>query len=137
MTVKLSRLVILALGALLLPAAGHNALAANNIEAFVDFDGDGFDDNESDVNKDGVSDLIVPVVQPTILASADDLFGDGTVSASAEPAKKTNAQRFALRKFSTRAICVSRAGLKAGFPDDKGTGTAAGAEACPGGNCGI
>ena len=136
MTVNLSKLLILALGGLLLLGTGGNTLAGSNIEVFVDLDGDGFDDNESDVNKDGVPDLVVPVVAPQMLVSADDIFG-GAATAPAKAAKKTNAQRFALRMFSTRAQCVSRCGLKAGFPDEQGSGTSAGAEACPGGVCGI
>ncbi len=135
MTVNLSKLLILALGGLLIMGAGGDVSAANNVEVFVDFDGDGFDDNESDVNKDGVPDLVVPVVAPQMLVSAGDIFG-GAASAPAEAAKKTNAQRFALRSFSIRALAANRAGLTTGF-DEIGCGAALGAEACPGGNCGI
>ncbi len=137
MVVTLSKLLVLALGGLLIMGAGGNVSAANNVEVFVDFDGDGFDDNESDVNKDGVPDLVVPVEAPQMLVSAGDIFGGGTATAPAKASKKTNAQRFALRMFSTRAQCISRCGLKAGFPDEQGTGTAAGSAACPGGVCGI
>ncbi|MCK4460262.1 MAG: hypothetical protein KAW46_00575 [candidate division Zixibacteria bacterium] len=78
MTVNLSKLLILAIGGLLLLGTGGNTLASSNIEVFVDLDGDGFDDHESDVNKDGVPDLVVPVQQPKILASAGDIFGAET-----------------------------------------------------------
>ncbi len=136
MTVTLSKLLVLALGGLLIMGVGGNVSAANNVEVFVDLDGDGFDDNESDVNKDGVPDLVVPVEAPQMLVSADDIFG-GTATAPAKATKKTNAQHFGLRSFSTRAQSVSRSGLKCGFPDEQGTGTAAGSAACPGGVCGI
>ena len=136
MMVTLSKLLVLALGGLLIMGVGGNVSAANNVEVFVDLDGDGFDDNESDVNKDGVPDLVVPVVAPQMLVSADDIFG-GTATAPAKATKKTNAQHFGLRSFSTRAQSVSRSGLKCGFPDEQGTGTAAGSAACPGGVCGI
>ena len=137
MMVTPSKLLILALGGLLILGAGGNIWAANIVEVFVDLDGDGFDDNESDVNKDGVPDLVVPVAVPQMLVSADDIFGGGTATAPTRAAKKTNAQHFGLRSFSTRAQSVSRSGLKCGFPDEQGTGTAAGSAACPGGVCGI
>ena len=137
MMVTLRKLLILALGGLLIRGVGGDLSAANDVEVFVDLDGDGFDDNESDVNKDGVPDLVVPVEASQTLVSAGDIFGGGTATASAKATRKTNAQRFGLRSFSTRALCANRSGLKAGFPDEQGTGTAAGAAACPGGVCGI
>lgn len=137
MIVTLSKLLIFSLGGLLIIGAGGNVSAANNVEVFIDLDGDGFDDNESDVNKDGVPDLVVPVIAPQMLVSAGDIFGGGSATAPAKATKKTNAQRFGLRSFSTRALAVSRCGLKCGFPDEQGTGTAAGSAACPGGVCGI
>lgn len=78
MSVSVFKVVLVAVGVLLFSLAGGPTLAkdtAKNVEVFVDLDGDGFDDNESDVNKDGVPDLVVPVKTPAILASASVLFG--------------------------------------------------------------
>ena len=135
MTVKLSKLLLLVLGGLLLSAAAGNVLAGNNIEVFVDLDGDGFDDNESDVNKDGIPDLVCPVEAPTMLASTGDMFTPEPQLAQSE-LKKTNAQHYGLRSFSVRALMANRAGATTGF-EDIGSAAALGAEACPGGNCGI
>jgi hypothetical protein len=124
---------------LLVIHAGGPILAkdtAKNVEVFVDLDGDGFDDNESDVNKDGVPDLVCPVDALQTSTSASDIFG-GSSSTPTKATKKTNSQHFGLRSFSTRAQCVNRSGLKNGFPDEIGTGTTAGSAACPGGVCGI
>lgn len=78
MSVSVFKVVLVAVGVLLFSLAGRTTLAkdtAKNVEVFVDLDGDGFDDNESDVNKDGVPDLVVPVKTPAMLASAGVLFG--------------------------------------------------------------
>lgn len=138
MTVRFLKLCLIAIGALLVIHTGGEILAedsAKNVEVFIDLDGDGFDDNESDVNKDGVPDLVCPVDVPQTSTSASDIFG-GTSSTPTKAAKKTNAQRFGLRSFSIRALLTNRANMTTGF-DDIGSGAALGAEACPGGNCGI
>lgn len=135
MTVKLNQLVIFALVGLALLMVGDKTLAASNIEVFIDLDGDGFDDNSSDVNKDGIPDLVCPVEAPTMLASTDDLFAAESQAPQPE-LKKTNAQHFGLRSFSVRALMSNRASASTGF-EDIGSTAALGAEACPGGNCGI
>lgn len=138
MSVRVLKLCYVAIGVLLFIHAGGPIQAddlAKQVEVFVDLDGDGFDDNESDVNKDGVPDLVCPVKAPRFLASAADIFS-GESHLPAPMAKKTNAQRFGLRIFSIRALAANRAGVTTGF-DALGSAAALGAEACPGGNCGL
>lgn len=138
MTVRFLKFCLIAVGALLVIHLGGPTLAndaAKSVEVFVDLDGDGFDDNESDVNKDGVPDLVCPVEAPKILVSTADIFS-GQSQLAVPAVKKNNVQRFGLRSFSIRALMVNRASLTTGF-DNIGSGAALGTEACPGGNCGI
>lgn len=140
MSVRVLKLCLIAGGALLFIHTGGSIQAddlAKQVEVFVDLDGDGFDDNESDVNKDGVPDLVCPVKAPIMLASASDLFGGQSANLLMKPVAFSRSQSFGQRKFGTRSLCISRCSLMAGFSGQDGTGTAAGAEACPGGNCGI
>lgn len=138
MAERFLKLCLIVLGALLVIHTGGPIMAgdsATNVEVFVDLDGDGFDDNESDVNKDGVPDLVCPVAGPKMLASTADIFS-GQPRITAPVVKTSNAQKFGLRKFSIRALMVNRAGMKNGFPDEKSSGMASGSAACPGGACG-
>ena len=138
MTVKFLKLCLILIGALLVIHVGGPTWAKDevkSVEVFVDLDGDGFDDNESDVNKDGVPDLVCPVEAPKFLASTADIFS-GDSQFSAPMVKKSNAQRFGLRSFSVRALAGNRASVSTGF-DEIGSAAALGAEACPGGNCGL
>lgn len=134
MSMRVLKLCYVAIGVLLFIHAG-GPIQAKNVEVFVDLDGDGFDDNESDVNKDGVPDLVCPVAVPKFLVSTADIFSSESQT-SAPVAKISNAQRFSLRSFSVRALLANRASVSTGF-EDLGSAAALGAEACPGGNCGL
>lgn len=138
MSVRVLKLCLIAGGALLFIHAGGSIQAgdaAKTVEVFVDLDGDGFDDNESDVNKDGVPDLVCPVEAPKFLVSTADIFSSESQT-SVPVVKVSNAQRFSLRSFSVRALLANRASVSTGF-EDLGSAAALGAEACPGGNCGL
>ncbi|MDH3892259.1 MAG: hypothetical protein OEV49_14370 [candidate division Zixibacteria bacterium] len=139
MTVRLLKLCLIVMGALLTIHTGGPIWAddaAKSVEVFVDLDGDGFDDNESDVNKDGVPDQVVPVVVPKMLASAADVFGGQSTGLPFKPVLFSKSQSFGQRKFVTRSVCISRCSLTAGFMSNSGEDLV-GSEACPGGNCGI
>ncbi len=136
MMVKLSRLLILTVGVFMTLGFGGNALASTSIDVCVDLDGDGFDDQTTDCNKDGIPDLVVPVEQPKAPASPAFLLRGTATAPLPEPVKKTKAQQFALRMFSVRALATNRASPNTGF-GEIGSGAALGAEACPGGNCGL
>ena len=136
MMVKLSRLLVVTVGVFFAPGVGDNALASSNVEVCVDLDGDGFDDQTTDCNMDGIPDLVVPIEQPKVPTSPADLLRGAATAAPSEPVKKTKAQRFALRIFSVRALATNRASPNTGF-GEIGSAAALGAEACPGGNCGL
>ncbi len=138
MMLRILRISVIIVGGLMILQSASPLMADNScgdVEVFIDLDGDGFDDNESDVNKDGISDLVCPVEAPKIVASTADIFS-GELQNPAVETKKTNAQRFGLRCFAVRALMINRASATTGF-NEIGSNAALGAEACPGGNCGI
>ncbi|MBD3404098.1 hypothetical protein GF420_14495 [candidate division GN15 bacterium] len=107
--------------------------------AFVDRDGDGFNDNVTDSDNDGIPDFAEATHAAESMASEG--AGAGFFSElAAETAFETHLsaiERFALREFTTRSLNSCRSDLARSFDGSGGPGTtlAGGGGNCVGGIC--
>ena len=120
------------------PPAEQAALPAHS--RFVDLDGDGLNDEISDLNQDGIPDFGNDPSLKSLLPDPDevtDFFKSIDAKYSASEAFLSNSERFGLLRFCTRALSQSRGGF--GSSDDFGPGSGIGqrtsAGACAGGVC--
>jgi len=124
---------IIAIVFLGVPAAGEDT---SSKPAFVDLDGDGFNDQAPDLNNDGIPDQIVSKAQNEtpklsgLLGNILDEFFDGSSLLSKR-------ERFDKLKFAARGISLHRGGFNCdeGFGPGNGIGLGAMSNSCPGGVC--
>jgi hypothetical protein len=106
---------------------------------FVDFDGDGIDDNLADLNGDGIPDRFEKKATASAEAAPQGVLGNvfETTSAMAAVESADRAEAFSERQFPTRAIVPHRAGFgadeKFGPGNDIGIGSLT--SGCAGGVC--
>jgi hypothetical protein len=124
----------LALAAIL---AGNPSMAADPM-AYVDLDGDGFNDNDLDADGDGIPDEFEPGYVPEIdEGEAAGIFADlevAPVETETTVLLETNEDVFGRLSFLTRNICENRCVFDADFGSGLGIAVAAGG-ACAGGVC--
>ena len=107
---------------------------------FVDFDGDGIDDNLADLNGDGIPDRFEKQPAPTVETAPQGVLGN-IFEATTVPVplveSADRAMAFGEREFPTRAIVPHRAGFgadeKFGPGNDIGIGSLT--SGCAGGVC--
>ena len=107
---------------------------------FVDFDGDGINDNAPDEDSDGIPDNADP---DYVLDDAEEQSGLINFNAVLKPtavddALLTNYDKYGRREFCTRALSVNRCGFTSdeGFGGNIGIGlSAGGGGGCAGGVC--
>lgn len=114
-------------------------------KCFVDFDGDGFDDNALDDDLDGIPNDVDPdYVKPEIEAQAeaapeqDDFFALDNMDPVPALDFLSNAQKFCRLRMSVRALTQSRGAFEESNEFGVGEGIGAGAVmggVCQGGVC--
>lgn len=133
---------VLLIGFLLISliAFSPDQLNAAQLDRFCDLDGDGFNDNAPDTDADGIPDELEP--HGLLSAQMPAMLGVSMMfSGSQSPADKvppmSPGQRFGMREFVTRAICVTRTNFDAGFSSGMGISGSGGGGggACAGGVC--
>ncbi|MCB2229109.1 hypothetical protein KQH82_00195 [bacterium] len=107
--------------------------------AFVDLDGDGFDDTADDTDSDGIPDAVETAPRPKIIAVAEPgaaFFSELTAEAAIE-AHLSVAQQFKLRENAVRDITSCRSDLVRTFDDsgEPGANLTGGGGNCVGGIC--
>ena len=107
--------------------------------AFVDLDGDGFNDSADDADGDGIPDEFEHKAAPKIIAVSEvgaSFFAELNAEATIEQYLSAG-QRFALRKDAARDITSCRSDLAAAFDDSGGFGSnvTSGGGHCVGGVC--
>jgi hypothetical protein len=117
-------------------SSGYSA----DLYRFVDFDGDGFDDNAPDSDSDGIPDEIefhgFLSAQGAINLEVSAMFSTSNSGSGATESKPCAAVRFGTREFTTRGITSSRADFDAGFGSGLGlSGGQGGGGGCVGGVC--
>jgi hypothetical protein len=103
--------------------------------AFVDLDGDGFNDNASDADNNSIPDEAESNVEPEnafLAFKPIEAVGDFDLSSLL-----ANSEKFGKLKALTSAISCCRGGLEPGenFGPGNGIGSGAVAGGCPGGIC--
>jgi len=111
---------------------------ASGTAVFVDCDGDGFDDNNPDIDADGIPDEFEGhgfVSAPTGQLQASPMFTEAAPISDAQ--KKVGCgEAFGRRKFAARTIYENRVDFDACFGSELGMGGGLGAAgACVGGVC--
>ncbi len=127
-------LVFVALSAVL--AAGQ--APASDPPSFVDLDGDGFNDNDPDVDGNGIPDQFergyVPPVDEKESAGIFANLQAPPPTVEGPMLFETNKDAFGRRSFLTRNMCDNRCAFDADFGSGLGIAVAAGG-ACAGGVC--
>ncbi len=130
-------IVTLAL-ALLVGLTLSGDVPAGSMQRFIDRDGDGFDDNAADDDADGMPDELEPHgFFSTAIGQlqVSPMFSNPAPAAEIISTEK-NSETFGRREFHTRAVCVFRSDLNAGFDTGLGLGGGVGGGgACAGGVC--
>jgi hypothetical protein len=129
-------LVLLGLAAIFVFATP--AVFPSQPTAFVDCDGDGFDDNAPDDDADAIPDELEYhsyITTPTGRLQATQMFsGSGTQVGS--QVRLGCGEAFGRRRFTTRAVSENRLDFDAGFGSSLGLGGGLGAGGgCAGGVC--
>jgi len=118
---------------------GLLALTGNStdLQRFVDYDGDGFDDNAPDADSDGIPDDLES--HSFFSAQHNFILSLSQMSISHDPAaepKPCAAECFGAREFATRGLSLTRTDFDAGFGSGLGiSGGLSGGGACAGGIC--
>lgn len=122
-------------------------LSAANMEkpkkaAFVDLDGDGFNDNLADNNSDGIPDRYERGKSDAMLPKVGSVLGDvfnGDKSLAGLEDFRSNEERFGQRKFRTQSLSQRCHGFGAeqdfGPGNGIGCGSLGGHGGCSGGAC--
>ncbi len=140
-----SLLILLAVGLFFCgPPQFIQAESAKSSEIFVDLDGDGFDDNCSDEDSDGIPNDADSDYEPMPAGESYHTehiidFGQTIQDIGLSADLTTNSQRFGKRQFKTRGLVISRCGFDAnagfGSGNEIGIGVSSGG-GCAGGVCG-
>jgi hypothetical protein len=112
-------------------------------KCFVDFDGDGFDDNALDDDLDGIPndvdpDYVKPKVETQAESQLDDFFALDDMAPVSTLDLLSNAQKFCRLRMSVRALAQSRGAFEESNEFGVGEGIGAGAVmggVCQGGVC--
>lgn len=107
------------------------------VTVWIDLDGDGFDDNAKDDNKDGIPDATQPANPTESVPDRTGIFANMQTPAplSIEVDLPLSLQ-FEKRSKTTLAQCLTHFDLEASFGSGLGSGTSgAGGGACAGGIC--
>jgi len=107
---------------------------------FVDFDGDGLNDNVRDLDHDGIPDFrreMTPEPPLITLRGATNIFKEIEPSDSDVSLFLSNSERFGHLRFCTRALSRNRGGFAAGedFGPGSGIGQSTSRGGCAGGVC--
>ena len=97
---------------------------------FIDYDGDGLDDNRIDFRNGFYLDDSAPVVLSTEVVNP---FAD-LADEAAEELPQTRKEAFTARRFNARAICQSRRDFDGDFGSSEGGSSSSGSH-CVGGVC--
>lgn len=127
---------------ILLVSFAAGSVCAGTIEisaiTFIDFDGDGFDDLESDDNDNGIPDRI-EADDESAPTETSSLLGDTFNSATQAPTSEylSHHEAFGAREFSIRGLQTHRIGFTAGegFGPGNGIGIGNVTSGCEGGVC--
>jgi hypothetical protein len=110
--------------------------------AFVDLDGDGFNDNLADNNSDGIPDRYERGKSDLMLPKVGSVLGDvfnSEISMVGMEDLRSNEERFSLRKFRTQSLSQRCHGFGAeqdfGPGNGIGCGSLGGHGGCSGGAC--
>ena len=111
-------------------------ISTSNI--FIDIDGDGFDDNELDNDKNGIPDRFEET-EGNDQKEVSSLLGNVFNAAKTEIPSDllSNGVEFGKRKFETRLLWQCHRGICSDDQFGPGNGIGLGAAACAGGVCGI
>ena len=128
---KITTALILFLLLLIFPAGLYAASPQ-----YVDFDGDGFDDNIIDLDNNGIPDQFQKKVK-SVHSSGNYTFSPGSFGQSKEnnPALElTKSQNFSLYKFRCRTISGTRSDFESDFNSGININSSSGSS-CAGGVC--
>jgi len=139
---KSPALILLLIALFLLPAVSVADKEKPKKAAFVDLDGDGFNDNLADNNSDGIPDRYErgksDASMPAIGSALGDVFNSDASMAGLEDLS-SNEDRFGQRKFRTRSLSQRCHGFGAeqdfGPGNGIGCGSLGGHGGCAGGAC--
>lgn len=111
--------------------------AASGADSFIDLDGDGFNDNETDSNGNNIPDRFEPKKesnQPAVRSLLGNVFNSEKVSVNMNDLL-SNSDRFGSRMFGARSLPQRCHGFSSGdeFGGASGIGGASGG--CVGGAC--
>jgi len=102
---------------------------------WIDLDGDGFNDNAIDDNKDGIPDVVQPDAIKITGPNQSGIFASMTIPASTT-IDLPLALQYDKRNKTTLAQCLTRFDLETSFGSGIGSGaSSAGGGACAGGIC--
>ncbi len=110
---------------------------SSDTKTFVDFDGDGLDDNVGDLDHDGLPDFVSDTDEPEPPDVASDFFKAIETTSSSDDLFLTPSEKFGALKFSTRALTQNRGCFSAGseFGPPGGLGQSTSSGGCAGGIC--
>lgn len=130
-------IIVITLSAILITSVQLAFALDNNIESYVDLDGDGFDDNTPDIDNNGIPDRFEisgkNETNPIEVASVS--FFANLEKSSPTVLLLSASEKFSLRKFSCRTLDKCRSNLDSDFSGGIGFGNASGGGACAGGVC--
>jgi len=145
MSTQLRSIIIIMAAMICLLSMTVLAEEANEVkEVFVDFDGDGFNDNHADANENGIPDRVENRTAEAADATAPMASVLGNVFEQADPNAAealdkvtSNYDKFCAMQFKTRAISLHRGGFNAGeaFGPGNGIGVGSVSSGCEGGVC--
>ena len=138
MTSKLSAVLALLWLTAIIVFAAAPATFPSGLAAYMDYDGDGFDDNAPDDDTDGIPDELELhgfISAPTAQLQVSAMFTGNSANVET-PDRGGCGENFGRRQFATRAVCENRQDFDEGFGSDLGLGGGLGAGGgCAGGVC--
>ena len=115
----------------------HAGSLPDGVASYIDFDGDGFDDNLPDVNEDGIPDRFHSSkikINPDNENQGIDILSEIGGSSSILPVISVQEQ-FSIRRLTIRGLESCRSDFESDFGSGFGAGIATGGGACTGGIC--